>query len=559
MISHNPQPNCKDVRPYYYDALNEETQGDIPGNALDHIAHCRDCQAEMDRLEVVLAHAQQSAEREQSRKDAAISVLLRLHFAYLGERVNCAAVKPFLPSLADPLLRIRIRTPITRHLEECPACSAALTSVRALHLSHKQLCYLGQLLADEPTAGEVSCSQARAAIPAIVSIAFHRTNATILKHVCSCPDCRKQLYLHREAVRQKLLRSQTPPDRFPCKVVSASDIYGYALPYGLDPANDQYAEFRKPLAAHVHSCPACLARLQELHRTVCGIAERAESGIVTVHHLDEAAEVQPLSGSVEVAAGAVTRVEEDGGRTDAATIVDFAARLKRKASTLNVRPLLKAGAIAAAVLIGLALLLNAPVAKAVTLDQVYRAVERVRSVYFATFAGDETEPVQEQWLSQGLNAYLDKKGSLWVLYDIGTGIQKSKDAGTGALKPKEGKLNEDEITYIKGKMSLASALMPFQNPSDVPANAHWNRVTDAILQANTEGTEVYDLTWTDRTYGGLIHKKWRAFVDPQTNLPRRLEFYQKKSVDGQYRLTWVRQIGYMTDAEIEAVIDSLSF
>lgn len=558
MISHNPYSNCTTARLYYYDFLSEQTRTGIPESTLDHIAECWDCQAEIDRLEMMFARVDQHTEREQSWKDSAVSTLLKLHFAYIGDPVKCNMVKPFLASLADPALQIRIPTPITRHIEKCRACSDALMSLRELRLTHTQLCHLGRLLADEPTEGEVSCSQAREAVPAVASMTFQQTNAEILKHVCACPDCRKQLYMRREADRQKLMRSKAPQDEFPCEAVSTSDIYDCTFPYGLDPANDRHAEFRKPLIAHLQNCPTCLAKMQELHCKISSIAERAESGIVTVYHLEEPAQVQPLSGSVETAAGASARLEEDNGRGDVAATVDFVARLKRTISALNVKHLLKTSLAAAAViLIGLALLLNAPAAKAVTIGTIYSAVEKIGSVYIANFAGHETEPILERWVSDGLNTYLVKKESEWALSDIGAGVRKKKNSRTGVSE--EVRLNEDELAGLKKIMSLTLAFMPFQKRSDVPTNAQWNKVTDAAPQSDAPGAEVYDLTWTESTDNSSVHYRWRAFVDPRTNLPHRVELHQKRSAEGEYRLTSVQQIKYITDAEIEAVIEGVSF
>jgi hypothetical protein len=558
MIAHNPYSNCTDARLYYYDYLSEETRAAIPESMLAHITQCWDCQAEIDRLGVMLACGDQNMSSAQSWKDSAVSTILKLHFAYVGEPVNCEAVKPFMASLADPLLHIRIPTPITRHVERCRDCAEAVTSLVRLHLTHKQLCRLGQLLADEPTAGDVSCSEAQAAIPAVASMALHRTNAEILRHVCICPDCRKQLYLCREADRRKLLQNRTHRDEFPCEAVRASDIYDYTFPYGLDPANDPYAEFRKPLATHVQSCPRCLARMQELHRTVCGIAEQAESGVATVYHLDDPVQVRPLNGSVEAAAEAPAKAEQNIDSGDVAATLNFTARVRRKVSTLNVKPLLKAGlAAAAVVLVGMALLLNAPAAGAVTLDTIYGAVAKVTSVYIANFADHETKPNQEKWISQDLNMYLMKTGPAWALFDISGGVRKSKDSRTGPSK--QVRLTQDDIAGVKERMSIGLAFMPFRNRSDVPADARWSKVTDASLAATTKSTDVYDLMWTEKRYSSMIDNKWRAFVDPQTNLPRRVELYQKQPGEDHYTLASVKEIKYLTDAEIEAVVKNASF
>ena len=110
MISHNPDLNCTNARLYYYDFLNKETRRGIPEGALQHIKQCPNCQTEMDSLKDLLVKVDEKLESEQSRKDSAITTLLRLHFEYIGEPVKCETVKPFLASLADPVLQIRIST-----------------------------------------------------------------------------------------------------------------------------------------------------------------------------------------------------------------------------------------------------------------------------------------------------------------------------------------------------------------------------------------------------------------------------------------------------------------
>jgi hypothetical protein len=248
-------------RLYYYDFLSEETRGGIPESALEHMTQCLNCQDEIDRLKALFERVDERIASEQSRKDSAISTLLRLHFAYVGEPVRCSTVKPFLASLADPVLQIRIPTPITMHLDECRACRDDLLELRNLHLTHKQLCRLGRLLGDEPTEDAVSCSQARATIGAVVSMAFCDTDAEILKHLCTCPDCRRQLYLHREEVRRELPHNRMAQNELPCESVLATDIYDYCLPYGIDPADDQYVEFRESLTSHLRGCPTCLGEM----------------------------------------------------------------------------------------------------------------------------------------------------------------------------------------------------------------------------------------------------------------------------------------------------------
>lgn len=526
MIAPNPHSNCTSARLYYYDFLSDRARQDIPEGTLRHIGQCDDCQAEIERLGTLLTHAEENTDSEQHRRDSAISTLLELHFAYVGNPVTCNIVKPFLASLADPILRVRIPTPITMHVDKCRACSNDLRTLRDLHLTHKQLCHLGQLLAQEPVEEEQTCAKARAAIPAVVSIVMRETNAETRKHLCTCPDCRRHLYRRRESLRQKLPRDEAARDNFACESVSASDIYDYALPYGIDPAGEPYAESRERLAAHLGTCPDCLAKVQELHRTISNIAERADSHVVTVYHFDESA------------------------KENQRAIVNLSARLKRGISGLRTRSLLKPGLAAAAViLVGLSLLLYSPRATAVTISQMYSAVGAARNIYITT----STNRTQEEWVSAGLNCYLLRTGTQWVLSDLGAGIRKSRDSSTGVTN--ETPLTQSETAAARNQMNTTLAFLPFGDFSHVPPNAEWRPVANSTLQASIAGSEVYELTWSESTSSSVVHRKWRFYVDPLTTLPHKIELYQKRSTDSDYSFKSSIQVEYPSDVEMEVVIN----
>ena len=559
MISHNPNINCTNARLYYYDFLSRETRGGIPEGAEQHIKQCRNCQTEVDSLKYLLVQADERFESEQSQKDSAISTLLRLHFAYIGEPVKCDTVKPFLASLADPVLQIRVPTPITTHLDKCHSCRDDLLILLDLHLPHKYLCRLGHILADKPIEDNLSCSQARAAIPAVVSMAFHETNAEILKHLCTCSNCRKQLYLHRESVRKELLLNGALQNGFPCESVSAADIYDYCLPYGIDPANDQYVEFRESLTSHLRRCPTCLAKIQELHLTIYSIAERTESEVVTTYNIGESAETQSPDVSGPYTGFPINlEIEDIEDKVDAeqpATNLDFAAALKRKASALNLKPLFKAGLAAAAVIvIGLALLLNSPTAKAVTLDQVYRAVKKVKNVYISTFAPDKAEPIQEMWVSRSLNIYMMSKTSEGlVLLDTAKKHRRTKQPGRASMEVKL--LSDGDCAEIEKTIAGYLDLLPFAHISDVPKDANWSRVANNGLRVTDESCEVYELTWTNKTFEGVpVFRKRLFFVDPETGLPNKIERYVQSSTAGEYILQSEMVIKRLSDDEIRSAV-----
>jgi hypothetical protein len=549
MISHNPDMNCASARLYYYDFLSKETRESIPEDTVQHIKQCRNCQTEMDGLKNLLVKVDEKLESEQSRKDSAISTLLRLHFEYIDEPVKCDTLKPFLASLADPVLQIRIPTPITTHLDKCKACRDDLQMLLDLHLPHKYLCRLGQILADKPIEDECSCSQAQAAIPAVVSMAFNETNAEILKHLCTCPNCRKKLYLHRESIRKKILLNGGYQNGFPCESLSAAEIYDYCLPYGIDPADDQHVGFQESLTSHLRKCPKCLAKMQQLHRTISNITERIESEVVTIYDLDESEHYAGFPVASEIAGA------EDNVHIEQPITINLTAQLKKKTAALNMKPLLKVGLTAAAVIaIGFALLLNTPTAKAVTLDQVYRAVEKVRNVYISKFAPDNAEPIQETWVSRSLNIYMTSKTSEGlVLLDTAKKHRRTKQPGRASAEVMS--LSDGDCIKIQTTMAGYLDLLPFAHISDVPKDANWTRVANDGLRVTEESSEVYELTWADKTYGGSpVFRKRLYFVDPETGMPNKIELYVQSSTAGEYTLQSERVVKRLSDEEIRSAV-----
>lgn len=562
MISHNPDINCTNARLYYYDFLSKETRGGIPEGAFQHITQCLNCQTEMDRLKDLFVQADEGFDSERSRKDSAISTLLKLHFEYAGEPVKCDTVKPFLASLADPALQIRIPTPITTHLDKCQSCRDDLLTLLDMHLPHKFLCRLGQILAEKPVEDDFSCSQAQAAIPAVVSMAFHETNAEILKHLCICPNCRKKLYFHRENVREDLLRNSALHGGFPCESVSATDIYDYCLPYGIDPADDEYVGFRESLTSHLRGCPICLAKVQELHLTIYNIVERVESEVVTIYNIGGSAKTQSTSESGHDA-GFPINVEIKNGEDkvdteEPAKTLDFAATLKKKAPALNLKPLFKTGLAAAAVIaIGLALLFNAPAAKAVTIEKICRAIENAMNVYIATFEPGKTEPEQEIWVSRSSNIHISKTEKVSVLYDIPNNIRKVKDLDTRLVE--KSFLPTETIAVTENMINGSLGLVPLSELSLVPEDAEWNHVTSNELK-DASDTAIYDFIWIERSFAGhMVFNKWRFFVDPQTYLPKKTKFYTKRAGDSEYTLSSTMVVKYLSDSDIKAVIQEASF
>jgi len=561
MIAHSPNSLCRQAELCYYDFLCDESRGLVPESMVNHIDQCQHCREQIIKLKALLSRAE-NLDSQQGQLVSAVATMLKLHFAYIGKPVTCNVVKPFLPTLLDPVLGMHIPTPIVTHLCDCQLCSEDLDIIRSLGLSRKQLCRLSQLFADKPTGDDISCSNAKNAIPSIASMALSDTDSEVLKHVCICPTCRGLLYKERQKISGSLTEVPASPE-FPCDEVSTTDIFDYVIPYGLDPAGDQYAKFRKSFTSHMAGCPNCLAKMQMLYNAIYYIAERPESEVVTVYEIDESARAQAAVESDSSYSAFPIEVEaikqEDKAKAEQpVSTINFAVALKQKISAMQLKPLAKTAVAAAAViLITTALLFHTSIAKAVTLERIYEAIEKARNVHISKFAPDKTLPDQEKWVSRELSIYITKTKQEVVLFDITNGVRKTKspDAAVTGTAP----LSDDNLVNIKREMSGSLGLMPFYSMSEVPANARWSPIDTKGLEV-VDGIEVYDLTWVEESRGGIVVlNKWRFFVDLKTELPQRAEFYRKETPEGAYILELFIVVEYLDSSKMESVIKEHSF
>lgn len=554
MIFINENFICEQARPHYYDYLWEELRESIPAEMLSHIDKCRHCQAEVNRLKIILAEAGSARQTT-----SAITTVLRLHFAYTKALVTCETVRAFLPSLADPALEVGVPTPITVHLDKCQQCADDLEIIQQLNLSHKQLCRLGQLFAEKPAEDCIGCSQTPAAVSAVVTMVFPETNTNVevLKHLCICPDCRELLYKYRETVREELLLDRETQEEFPCEAVSAKDIFDYVVPYGIDPANDQYAKFRPAFTSHARACPKCFGKMQELHSTVYSILEHRESGIVTCFKMfDESARDSIVSSPNDVYLDWPIEVEVlDKSKPEPETIA-FPQRPGQKVSAMNLRKFRMPAAAIILIAIGL-FFLSTPAAKAVDLGQIYRAFDRVKNICVTAFVPEESKPTQEIWISRPLKIKMFKTETECVLLDIEGKYRKVRDLNIGSITMAE--LDEDRLVKIEKAIKGTVGLLPFDDISEKPEDAKWQHVTDETIKTIVPGTQVYDLTWTEKTLDGkIVHRKWRGYINTETKLPKRVEQWRKYTGE-EYKLLIIMKTAYPATVEVQAAISNAGF
>jgi hypothetical protein len=551
---------CEQARTYYYDYICEENGQTVPPEIAGHIDKCRHCQTAANKLKFELFETAVNVDQSTNEVDAAQIAILKLHFAYIDKHITCENVRPLLPYLLCQTLKIRVPTPITVHIDNCEQCRRHLEIIRDLNLNRKQLQRLSWLMADKSAVQAVDCEQARLAIPSVAAMSWDGISADELKHLCTCHDCQDLLYQERQRLIDALPeRSET--STFPCESIYVTDIFDYCFPYGIDQADDEYAQFRQSLTSHLRNCRNCLSRMQELHKTVGQVVGRVEPGVVTVYRIiDKSIKAEALGERDDFYAGFPVQVEvmtrDEGLKPERlGTVINFADALREKVSAMNLKPLLKpAVVVAATILIASTLFFHTRSAKGLTLDQIYKAISDIKNVYISKFAQDDAEPQQELWVSKLLNIYITKSEDIMVLWDVSNGLKKMKNLNTSAFETTS--LDEETITSIKMKISGYLGLVPFMNFSKIPAGAVWKQITDPSAEVVAEDLEVYDLLWTVKAYDGSdILKRWRVFVDPKTNLPQRTEFYEKSPIDSELLLQSVNVVEYPDNSEIQSVFN----
>ncbi|MHC4331749.1 MAG: hypothetical protein ACYSWW_26905, partial [Planctomycetota bacterium] len=214
-------------------------------------------------------------------------------------------------------------------------------------------------------------------------------------------------------------------------------------------------------------------------------------------------------------------------------------------------------AAAAVILIGFAFFFGTSAAKAIDLNQIYRAIGIAGNIHVSKFDPGKTEPKTEEWASRSLGIYMSKVGQELTLWDFRADPKKVKSFHNVA--PKAVPFTKADAEAARRRIDSPLGIVPFDNMSDVPPDAIWNRVPDDALQSDAQGWEVYDLTWTERGSRGQARlKKWRVFVDPRSNLPQKAQFYKKSPKDTEPILENELVVEYLKDWEVEAAVKEAS-
>jgi hypothetical protein len=145
--------DCDFWSEHYYDYLASPAQ--TPREAARHFESCEQCRRRIEEL-------RQELDRP-SPPGRGIESLLALQMGLLDRWVSCRTCRPFLPLFAGDSWRVRIDTPVRRHIEACPACREDLEVLKGLGLEDDGLLAAAAFLS-ENSAGEAGLSPETAAL-----------------------------------------------------------------------------------------------------------------------------------------------------------------------------------------------------------------------------------------------------------------------------------------------------------------------------------------------------------------------------------------------------------
>jgi len=555
MVAFGPSMCCRDAEPYYYDYLCG-LAADIPQPVADHIRRCADCGTQIRQLEAAIAESEAQDHRAQG--DGDVLGALSLHFAHIGEDITCATAKSFLPLLLVPSLKIRIPTPVTVHVDHCHECAEDLEALGELELRPEQLARVSRLYAAISDSDSHMCRQVRAKTWAFACASFEGIDAEILDHMCVCPRCRHRVYRRRETI----LAGRQPGDTIPgvglCSGVSMADLFEWVVPYGrTGDGPEQATAADEAMPSHLRACPECIERMQALHRTIYGIAERVDSGVSTVYTTGAGVEAS-AGGAESLYCGypihvAVAQRDPKPAVTRFGPIARIRAALGRAAANPQFRPAMRAAVIATAMVpLAILLLISIRPASGISVQQLSDTIKSIDNLHVVQYDGRRSRPVQESWIERGseLVVLRDARGD--TLYDVRRREKVIRYPGGGRIE--RAALTQDELRGIEDLVDSVLGLVLNGAPSDRGLQPLAPDTAESVGQSSA----VYERAWDRRFSDDLVLRyKQRAFLDPATALPGRTELRQLTPDDEQWRLIDVRTFEYLTRQEVDLTIQDI--
>lgn len=502
---------CGRAETFYYDLLEGHDSGAIPSSVIDHIRGCDRCHKRIRQLVEVLSHVDGAPGGRAGIDDVTLVHELQLHFEYLGKDVACRNAKPFLPGLLMPSLKLRIPTPITGHVDRCEPCAEDLAALSELKLRGGQLQRLRRLYGTAIPTDRRMCRDAKVHIAAFASGRLAGIDPALLEHICLCPDCRGQVYHHRQKLLSDQAGGSPEAEGVLDDSLSMAEVFDDVVPYGRVASESDPGQGR----GTVPEIPAQrLAMMQRLHRTVYDIAGRVDSALVTVCSVGQgSAALDDQSEGLTVTASARGA---DAGRS--------------LMSRAGVRPYVKVAFLAAAML-PLAILfhLKAPAALGLNVGQVNKIIAEAPNVCVSVYNRDQARPSRQFWLSRRRRLAVEQAGQEWTVMDVAA--RRRVKGGFSRNLWTESKLSRSDVAGFDQMvrqllgLSLEGLRLPGGELTPVMGEPDLMR----------PGVDVYRLVWDVENMGEVLGRKQRLLVSVDSRTGRPIESQIQETIASQHR------------------------
>ena len=533
MVAFDGSEPCGQAELYYHDFLEDPDHPAIPQAVKDHLQDCTHCRERLARLAELLGRLPDAAP---AAGDRALLGELQGHFELLDEELTCRHVKRFLPGLLLSAARIRIPTPVTAHIDHCPSCTKDLEALDALHLDDDQLARLARLYADGSANGLWTCLRTQSRISVGRAGSLERFDATMLDHLCVCPRCRNRLYQRRQRLLDKGRSGGAEPGAVGCEEISATDLFDLVVPYTGRLGSDEDG-WGQQCRAHLESCPDCLEKAQQLHRTVYGVLERADSDVITVCTTvsdgpSPAEETDSLYAGYPIDVQVRNRVSEPA----------VGAAWPRRA-VARFRPILKPALMAAA-MIPLVVIFHLTMSKALglTARQIQKAVDGTPRIHVRVFGAGKEEPKQELWVARQRRLLGVKMQGTLRVFDLER--EELHFAGPEGVRTQVGLARNE---FVGAEQTMKRLLRLPQN------SLLWDGDLQELPDSSAGDVrfEIYQMDWQDRTSGGRsLSCRWKVYIDPAFGRPVKIEFFRGDSFGHGLMLEETREFEYPEESEI---------
>lgn len=541
---------CDRAREHYY-ALLCHDEGAVPEAVVRHVESCPLCREQIRRLGNVLGQGQERAEASEGEDDEETVEALDRQFEHLGERVRCSQAKAFLPALLAESPRIRIPTPITVHVENCPQCAQDLAAIGKLGLPPGPLGRLGRFYGLSPIHVSFHDEQIRATVAALAAFSLDGADPADLDHVSRCPPCRAWMHRQRAKALAGIEEGTEGRGVLLCREIATADLFDYVLPFGLDALAVGRADGRRDaVATHVRACRRCLEKVQSLHRTIYEIADRADSAVSTLYRCDEAEEAREEGRRYRYPV--TVQVEHYAPAGEGVRASDGAGQPRRARLTANLLVRRTALATVTAVVVAVFLLTKAPTATGTSVADLTRAIPP--NVHIVSRRPDNRQPFHEMWRSKDLNKIALRSKGECVEYDLRKELMKVIRPGLGAGSqpvaiPRE-QLDSIQMFMNSPLGGVFSQDLLDKNLSQVGSVRCPDR--PGVL------LPVYELPLEASSANGVARpRRLRILVDPQQR-PVQIEASHWDPTRQEWEPETITELTYPTTTEMEDAFKALS-